>query len=263
MNDLKTNKMLVNVVLDRSGSMADTREGTISGYNEYINGLRADRESEYDISLIQFDAHGHTSGPELTISYTDKPLAEVPKLTAADYEPRGATPLYDAIGECARRVEPKNRAVTVVIITDGMENASKEFTKESVKALIGQKTAEGWTFVFLGAEIDSYAVGGSIGMTVGATSNYAKGMESRLYANTAGATLARARSNRRVGVLAGSTMAFFSDEQKKDMGDTQASPSALPPRPAPQGGSPTGRPTFPATQKVERKKREWATSGSR
>jgi Mg-chelatase subunit ChlD len=53
----------------------------------------------------------------------------------ADYEPRGNTPLFDAIGECVRRVEENGRAITVVVITDGMENASKEFTRESVSGL--------------------------------------------------------------------------------------------------------------------------------
>ena len=52
------------------------------------------------------------------------------------------TPLYDAIGECTRRVDAKGRAVTMLVITDGHENASKEFTQEAVKALIKQKEAE-------------------------------------------------------------------------------------------------------------------------
>jgi Mg-chelatase subunit ChlD len=83
----------------------------------------------------------------LTISCENKPLADlpvmmladVPVMTLADFAPRGSTPLYDAIGECARRVEANGRAVTVVVITDRMENASKEFTRESVKALIKGK----------------------------------------------------------------------------------------------------------------------------
>ena len=108
MEDIKTNKMLVSVVLDRSGSMEETRAGTISGYNEYIKGLRADKKSEYNVTLMQFDSAGAASEPELTVSYEDKPLAKVPKLTAKTYEPRGMTPLYDAIGECARRLSRKN-----------------------------------------------------------------------------------------------------------------------------------------------------------
>src|ERR1035438_2534496 len=99
MEDTKTNKTLVNVVLDRSGSMSCGRAGTISGYNEYINGLRADKDTEYFVSLVQFDSPSGSDSPELTIKYTDKPLVDVPLLTEADYMPRGMTPLYDAVGE--------------------------------------------------------------------------------------------------------------------------------------------------------------------
>jgi hypothetical protein len=259
MSELKTNKMLVNVVLDRSGSMASTREETISGYNEYINGLRADTASEFEVSLIQFDAYGSALGPELTISYENKPLAAVPAMTLADYEPRGNTPLYDAIGECVRRAEPKGRAMTVVVITDGMENASKEFTRESVKALIQEKQAEGWTFVFIGAEIDSYAVSGSIGMLAGNTSNYVKGLESEVYARSAIATLRRSAGNREQGVQVSALAEFFDPAEKAAMGDTTA-----------QGGNPTGPATFhrqpsiptgTTPPKVDRpKRRTWTTT---
>lgn len=133
----KTNKILVNVVLDRSGSMGSVRQSTIDGYNEYLNGLRKDTESEYTLTLIQFDLVAAKA--DLTISYVDKPLAEVHDLTPADYEPRGSTPLYDAIGECIRRVEAKGRGVITLIVTDGHENASTEFTRDSVKALIADK----------------------------------------------------------------------------------------------------------------------------
>jgi hypothetical protein len=112
--------------------------------------------------------------PELTVLYLDRALADVPELTGADYEPRGNTPLYDAIGEGIRRVDAKDRAIITLIITDGQENSSMEFTKDSVKALIKSKEDEGWTFAFLGADIDSYAVGGAIGMAAGNTANYVK-----------------------------------------------------------------------------------------
>src|SRR5580692_6819070 len=173
--DDKTNKILVNVILDRSGSMQSNRAGTIEGYNEYLNGLRADKDSEYSLTLIQFDATARD--PQLTTCYLDKPLAEVSDMTAEDYVPRGNTPLYDAIGECVRRVEAKGRAVISVVITDGMENASVEFTKDSVAKLIKSKESEGWTFVFLGSNIDSYAVGASVGAQAMNTSNYAAGNE--------------------------------------------------------------------------------------
>jgi len=253
----KTNKMLVSVVLDRSGSMGDVRAGTISGYNEYINGLRKDTASEYSVSLIQFDAAGSAAGPTLTVSYIDKPLADVPVLTEQDYEPRGTTPLYDAIGECVRRVEPKDRAVTILIITDGMENASREFTLDSVKALIQSKESEGWTFAFLGADIDSYAVSGAMGMSAANTANYAKSNVGATYAAMAQSTMARATLNATVGVGGASTMAFFDDDQKAAMGDPTVKGGQ---KPAPAGFPKKASVAGPNPGRPGRKPRNWVES---
>ena len=211
--------MLVNVVLDRSGSMDNIRKGTIDGYNEYINGLKKDTASEYFISLIQFDTNGHNASAELTISYIDKPLAEVPVMTMADYEPRGGTPLYDAIGECVRRVDQKDRAVTVVIITDGQENSSREFTADAIKKLRAEKEAEGWTFVFIGADFDAYSAGSTVGMSAMNSVSYKKGMESNLYAAVAQSTVIRSLSNATMGIGETQCHAFFDDSQKLSVGD--------------------------------------------
>ena len=194
---VKTNQVLVTVVLDRSGSMSSNRGGTISGYNEYIQGLRLDGDSDYFVTLIQFDAP--MANPELTVNYQDCALADVPELTPQHYVPRGNTPLYDAIGECIRRTDPKGRAAIVLVITDGEENASSEFTRESVKTLLKEKESEGWTFAFLGADIDSYAVGGSVGVSPSNTANYVKGNEKALFSNLAKSTIQRAAGARSVG----------------------------------------------------------------
>jgi hypothetical protein len=239
MEDTKTNKTLVNVILDRSGSMNSNRAGTISGYNEYINALRGDKQGEYFVTLIQFDAP--LDAPELTVKYEEKPLADVPELKEVDYEPRGNTPLYDAIGECIRRVETKSRSVLTVVITDGLENASKEFSKDSIKRLIAEKEKEGWTFAFLGADIDSYAVGASLGVPVGATANYAKGNEQALYSTLAHSTMQRAQMSRTVGLMAAaqwSVTKFFDDDQRAAMGGgivggRPAAPSGFPNPPKP------------------------------
>jgi hypothetical protein len=270
MSDIKTNKMLVNVVLDRSGSMGGIRSGTISGYNEYINGLRADKDSEYSVTLIQFDTNGPQASAELTISYVDKPLAEVPELTEAGYEPRGGTPLYDAIGECVRRVEAKERAVTVVVITDGAENSSKEFTRDSIKKIRSEKEAAGWTFVFIGADIDAYSVGGSVGMSAGNTMSYRKGDEQNLYQTMSASTMMRAASNRTVGMRATAATEFFTPDQKSALGDqgTGVTTTTGGYSPATAGGQPPAatanfpKPhrTPPVAGKPTRPKRDWTVS---
>lgn len=223
-------EVLVNVILDRSGSMQSRRDATISGYNEYINGLRSDKDTVYGVSLTQFDQYG--VGAALTVSYIDRPLADVPDLTAETYEPRGNTPLYDAIGETIRRVGPtaNGRAVITVIITDGEENASTEFDKDKIKALIAEKEKEGWTFVFLGCNIDAYAAGGSMGVSAGSTSNFAPSPAGvrAMFATASRQTTERSSAYRMVGAHANRS-AFFSDADKDAMNsgvDPNAKPQA-------------------------------------
>jgi len=253
-----TNKVLVNVILDRSGSMQPIRDATISGYNEYLNSLRADKNSEYNISLIQFDSEH--DGPSLTIKYADKPLGEVADLTPADYEPRGMTPLYDAIGECIRRVETKGRLVITAIITDGMENASHEFTIDNIKALIAEKEKEHWTFVFLGTGIDSYAVSASMGMPAHATSNYAGDPQhvQATYSAFAQSTVSRSAMARHVGLRAASASRMFTNSQRTAMGGARPGTTA--------GGRPAAPPQFrppsPTSQAkpLARKRTNWKES---
>jgi hypothetical protein len=257
----KTNKVLVSVVLDRSSSMGSCRDKTIEGYNEYLNALRTDKESEYNITLIQFDHAARSC--DLTICYVDRPIADVPDLTRDSYEPRGSTPLYDAIGECIRRVEAKGRAVINVIITDGEENSSHEFTLETIKALVKQKEAESQTFVFLGANIDAFAVGTSFGAQAMNVSNYAVGQSAAAFANTAHSTIMRAAAARTMGVSLSVKEAFYDDTQR-------ASNMGLPHTTPPSGLRPTGgRPAAPSTfrgkspkdtQVDGKSKREWKTS---
>ena len=216
-------KILVNVILDRSGSMGAIRESTRTGYNDYLRELRQDKTTEYSITLTQFDAPG--IAPELTVLYLDKPLAEVEDLKEDEYVPRGSTPLYDAIGETLRRVEGKEngRPVLDVVITDGQENFSKEFSKESIKALIKEKESKGHTFVFLGANIDSYAVAGAMGASAGNTSNYQQTPQHvhALYAAAGAATVNYATMRKATGVRGQSVgESFFTPKMKSAMGDT-------------------------------------------
>ncbi len=219
-----TNKVHVTILLDRSGSMQDIRESTISGVNEYINTLRTDKETEYDVSLIQFDTNNRSVAADFTQTYENQPLSAISDLTLDDFQPRGSTPLYDAIGYCINRIEMLadscGRAVIILIITDGMENSSKKFTHATVKTLIQRKQEEGWTITFLGAGIDSYKVAGSIGVAVGNTANFVKSLNERVYTAMAQSTVTRSAIYRDVGIGGASIQSFFDDSQKSSMGDT-------------------------------------------
>jgi uncharacterized protein YegL len=231
----KPQETLVNVILDRSGSMSQGRLETISGYNHYIKDLKSDTGNKYSVSLTQFDQN---QGPELTVTYKDKPLAEVPDLTTATYEPRGGTPLYDAIGKCVDAVVPNGRSILTVIITDGEENSSQEYTKDTVKALIKQKESEGWKFVFLGADIDSYAVGGAVAVAASATANYGKAYTGATYASLGRATKDYRQRVNTVGLSAANMDSFFNEEDLSVMmgGDPDATQPAKP-VPAPKSAA--------------------------
>ena len=230
-------KVLINVILDRSGSMTDCATSTISGYNEYINGLKADKETKYFVSLIQFDAPGHQ--PELTITYSDKPLKEILPLDSVGFQPRGMTPLYDAVGECIRRVEAKGRAVITVIITDGQENSSREFNQATIKALIAEKEAEGWGFVFLGADINAKVEAASMGIAANNAYNYSKAGTMNTYSAMASATMKRSAAIKTGGALVASAMSFMTPAQEAQIMQPDAGVATT------TGGRPAEPPTFP------------------
>ena len=150
-------------LLDRSGSMETTRDDTIGGFNAFVSDQRA-LNPDALMSLWQFDH-------EVLVSYTNKPLSEVPTLTRETFQPRGSTHLLDTIGE-AMKSNPLAEPPIVVIFTDGEENGSTKYTKAEIKEKIEQKTSEGWTFVYLGANQDAFAEAGSMGIAAQATMNY-------------------------------------------------------------------------------------------
>ena len=148
-------------LLDRSGSMETCWDDTIGGYNAFI---REQAPFGGDMTLIFFDH-------EYFGAYVRRPMGEVEPLTRETYKPRGSTALLDAIGRTIKEWEDETPP-TVIILTDGLENASTKFTKAHIKDLIDAKTKEGWQFVYLGANQDAFAEARSIGIGAGHTLNF-------------------------------------------------------------------------------------------
>ena len=150
------------VILDKSGSMESIRQAAIDGFNETLAGIKKAQEKyadsqEHFVSLLTF------CDCEKKYVFDKVPVADAQKLTMADYEPCCCTPLYDAMGftltSMRNYVKKQEDAVVVVtIITDGYENASKEYTGIAVKKLVEELKSEGWTFTYMGANQDSVEV---------------------------------------------------------------------------------------------------------
>ena len=148
-------------LLDCSGSMETCWDDTIGGFNSFLMDQKATGGT---LTLIQFD-HEYNMTCERT------KIDEVKPLTRETYKPRGSTALLDAIGRLIKEWAG-NGSPSVVILTDGQENSSTKFTKAHIKDLIEQKTKDGWTFAYLGANQDAFAEAGSIGIAAGSTMNY-------------------------------------------------------------------------------------------
>lgn len=160
---------IINFVLDESGSMNAVLSDTIGGFNSYIDTLKKE-DKNIRFTLTKFSGDHHTP------VYVDKALSEVPNLDNGSYKPNGWTPLYDAI---AKTIEATEKAIAkgkpdvlTVILTDGQENASKEFNRNTLLTLIERKQADGWTFVYLGANQDACLEASSIGIPVGNVASY-------------------------------------------------------------------------------------------
>ena len=145
------------MVLDRSGSMDSIAKATVEGINSFIKEQKAAEGTAY-MTLVQFDN-------EYQVDYTSKPLNEVIDLVRGEtFIPRATTALYDAIGRTINELKTEDDVI-FVIVTDGAENASKEFTQKDVFAKIEEKKKDGWNFLFLAANQDAMKTGGSLGIS--------------------------------------------------------------------------------------------------
>lgn len=158
-NGTLTTRILV--IQDRSGSMYNRIAETIDGYNEYVGALGIDDSDEAYLTLVQFDDH-------YEVKEESTPVASVAKLDESTFVPRGWTALYDAVGkgitEFKKTLNEGDRAF-VVIMTDGLENSSKEFNRGTISTLIKQCEDEGrWTFTFLGAGRDAWSGAQAMGL---------------------------------------------------------------------------------------------------
>lgn len=177
-------KTYMTFVLDETGSMMSCRDETISGFNEFIDSQQDKTLGECRVTLVKFNL------TKVETVYADKSIEDVPALTPDTYRPDNLTPLYDAIAQAIKETDAKvstsrkvlsrlaghevaaGPLVIIVIMTDGAENASKQFKRDDIFKMIQEKQDLGWTFVFLGADQDSWRAAAPMGIPVGNIADY-------------------------------------------------------------------------------------------
>ena len=210
MNDNLTD---MTVVLDRSGSMAAVRDDTIGGFNSVVEEQKQ-VPGAADLTLVQFD-------DQYEVVYAGRRLRDVPALTTRTFVPRGSTALLDAVGRTIHATGARLAAlpeadrpgkVLLLIMTDGEENSSHEFSRAQIFDMIThQQEAYAWEIVFVGTNQDAVATGASYGIPASNALNYAPtaaGTRQALSTFSRAASRMRLRSNVE-------KENFFSEEDKQ------------------------------------------------
>jgi Mg-chelatase subunit ChlD len=206
------------VLLDRSGSMEAVKDETISGFNYFLKEQKTVGDNA-SLTLVQFDSES------TDVVHEAKPVRDVPNLNGDTYQPRGSTPLLDALGQTINStgrtlaaIPEMNRPdkVVFVVITDGQENASHKFTKSRVKEMINHQMEKyNWQFIYLGANQDAFAEAGAVGIGVANAANFDPAYTEMAYACTS-LNVARYRRSSRASSL------MYSDEQRAEMVNPEA-----------------------------------------
>ena len=160
-------------ILDKSGSMSGLEGDTIGGFNSMLKKQREKGEGEVLVTTVLFSSRSE-------MIHDRRPIAGVPELTDREYAVGGCTALLDAIGETINYIENAHKKssadipgnVLFVITTDGLENASSEYSSSAVKKMITAKQKKGWEFLFMAANIDAVETAARYGIREEHAVNY-------------------------------------------------------------------------------------------
>ncbi len=190
------------ILADRSGSMVYMQEDAVGGMRTLIEEAR-EGEGECVVTLIQFDG---TQPCQVMLNLEDVNTVDLGRVTLS---PRGSTPLFDAIAQAiakGREAETFVDNTLLAIFTDGENNTSREVDLDGVRALVEGVQEDGWVVTFAGANIDTFTVGGSLGVYSKGTTHYTTSTSETAYAAT-GAVLRDSRAAAMCGANFSSTVA--------------------------------------------------------
>jgi uncharacterized protein YegL len=171
---MKTNITELVFILDKSGSMAGLESDTIGGYNAMLT-KQQNEPGEATVTTVLFD-------DEYELLHDRINIKGIRMITERDYFVGGCTALLDAIGKTIYKIgnvqkhtseDQRADNVMFVIITDGLENASREYSYGRIREMVErQKRQYGWEFIFMGANIDAIATGAKFGVSADRSANY-------------------------------------------------------------------------------------------
>ena len=209
------NLTLIAFLLDRSGSMQSIKSDVIGGFDAFLTDQRAG-DDECRVTLAQFDN-------EYEVVYHAMPVAEVPPL---ELNPRNSTALLDSMGklitDTAAEIaslgeDDRPGSVIVAIMTDGLENASHEWSRPAIKSLVEQQTNEfGWEFLYMGADQNAVEVGRGLGVKAEQAVTYGRG-KSREAMNAMSGNVSGYRRAKMADASA--AMPAFSEDQRTELSD--------------------------------------------
>lgn len=202
-------------LLDRSGSMQSIKTDTEGGFAAFVEEQRR-APGDCRVTLAQFDH-------EYDVVYSGVPVAAVPQLAL---RPRGRTALLDAMGRlvtdagselAALPEDDRPGTVIVAVMTDGLENASREWTHAAIRSLVEQQTsAYSWQFLYMGADQDAIEVGTRLGVDARYSVTYGRGRTKEALASAAG-KVSRLRSARRADPAA--AMEAYTEAERSQLAE--------------------------------------------
>jgi len=166
----KITKIYNLIILDESGSMHGLEKMSVDGVNETIQTIKsaaeANPEQKQMFSFITFSGMGPNERPYRVHTLLSE-ISQVKEISLKDYQPRGNTPLWDTMGIALRTLEKEvgeDAIALVTVITDGYENASREYTGKMIKDLVSRLDEKGWVFTYIGANQDAMLEANKLGI---------------------------------------------------------------------------------------------------